>query len=94
MINVNYYKLLAKKVPTQVRELKILTEENPVYTATANKSDKNMMMLAKVWYEFIEPNAERNYNCNICMNNILNGWKELFPALKELSIEHKLLESL
>lgn len=86
------YSMLGRKIPSAVRDLKLLTDAEPILIATSSSKDKNMLMLAKIWYEFIEPLSEKNYDCPKCMATILSSWKELRPTLIELSLEEQMLK--
>lgn len=83
--------MLCRKIPKVVREDKLLSDSEPILNATASVKDKNMLMLAKIWYEFIEPLSEKNYDCPKCLAGILSSWRELRPTLINLSKEEQML---
>lgn len=85
------YSMLCRKIPKVVREDKLLSDLEPILNATASVKDKNMLMLAKIWYEFIEPLSEKNYDCPKCLAGILSSWRELRPTLINLSKEEQML---
>lgn len=88
------YTQTARKIPQKVRDERILTDLDPISIATPSAKDKNMMMLAKIWYEFIEPLSERNFDCPKCMAGILSNYKQLKPTLIQLSQEEQMISSL
>lgn len=85
------YSMLCRKIPTVVRENKLISDSEPILNATASVKDKNMLMLAKIWYEFVEPLSEKNYDCPKCLASILSSWRELRPTLIDLSKEEQIL---
>lgn len=93
-MNNTAYTQLARKIPAQVRDNKILNVHDPIQHAIASSKDPHMMSLAKIWYTFVEPHAEKSYDCPKCMANILHNYREIKPTLVELKREDKLLESL
>ena len=81
---------IARRIPNEVRHLRLLTASDPITNALPNSSNHHMMLLAEVWYTFIEPYKERNY-CPICLANILENFKQMKADLFQLEKEYQLL---
>lgn len=86
-------KELAKRIPDKVRSQRIVTISDPILYALPNQFNPHMMMLAEIWYEFIETNKERSY-CPVCLSNILNNYRQMKQALIDLEKEYKILYAL
>ncbi len=84
---------IVNRIPREVRRLRILNEIDPIAHAMPNNSNQNMMLLAEIWYTFIEPHKERSY-CPICLSNILESFRMLKADLIELEKQYQLLERL
>ncbi len=89
-----YYKKLALKIPAKIRDEQLLTVTDPINSAVASHADPYMKLLAKIWFTFIEPTATPDYSCGRCLANVINNYKELLPALKEVKRDFELLNSL
>jgi hypothetical protein len=83
----------ARLIPDKVRSLKLITDADPISNAIAVSSNYDMMELAEIWYTFIEPHKEKTY-CPICLNNILNNFKNMRSVLIELEKEYKTINAL
>lgn len=88
------YTQLARKIPSAVRDQRILVPSNPIGNAIGVGTDKHMHMLASIWFKFIEPHAAKDFECPKCMSNILQNFRELRPTLIALQREEKLLKML
>lgn len=86
-------KLFCKKIPDKVRSQRIFTVKNPILFAVPSEVNYEMMLLADIWYEFIEPFKQRSF-CPLCMKNILDNYKTMYPDLCELEREYRLLNSI
>lgn len=86
-------KEVAKRIPDKVRSLRLITEADPISNALQSSADYNMMLLAEIWYEFIEPHKEKSY-CPVCLGNILNNFKNMRDVLIELEKEYQTINSL
>lgn len=86
-------KEIAKKIPDEVRSLRILTPENPIFNATNSLINPHMKLLADVWYTFIEPNKDRS-TCPICLENILTNFGQMQETLIELEEDYQKLKML
>jgi hypothetical protein len=73
----------ARQIPAEVRRRRLLTDADPIGTAFSVSSDPRMLLLAEIWYTYIEPGKERSY-CPVCLANILTNMKEIRPILIEL----------
>lgn len=88
------YREIAIQIPDVVRSKRLLTESNPILNAVPVQTDYNMNLLYEVWYAFIEPGATKKINCPICLQNILNGFTEMYGELLQLEKEYQLLNSI
>lgn len=88
------YKFYAKKIPAAVRRERILTTADPIQVAVAVPGNPAMQMLFEIWFTFIEPNGEKKYNCPVCLQNVLNNFREMKGELIQLEKESKMLEAL
>lgn len=84
---------IAKKIPDNVRSNLLLTEDDPIFHAQPNQHNPEMITLARVWFDFIEPNKEFTL-CSICLNNILTSFRQMKSDLIELENEYQKLKSL
>lgn len=84
---------IAQRIPREVRRLRILNAADPIANALPNSSNPHMMLLAEIWYTFIEPHKERRY-CGICLTNILENFRALKADLIELEKQYQLLLNL
>jgi len=83
----------AKRIPDKVRSLRIITEDDPIGKAIPSSSNYEMMLLAEIWYEFVEPNKEKAY-CPICLDNILTKFRIMKDTLIELEKEYKTINAI
>jgi len=88
------YKQIARRIPDNVRSQIILSEENPITKAVPVQVNYHMNLLFEVWFTFIEPNTTKKYNCPICLQNILDNFRQMQGALVELEKENQLLNSI
>ena len=84
---------IASRIPHSVRQLIILTPTDPINSAMPNSSNPHMMLLAEMWYTFIEPHKEKSY-CPICLANILQNFKAMKADLLALEKQDQLLSKL
>ena len=54
-------KTIAKRIPDNVRSEILLTDENIIDNAVSSKDNPQMKILLRVWFEFIEPELENEY---------------------------------
>lgn len=88
------YKQIASKIPDNVRSQRIICTADPIQHAVAVQVNYQMNLLFEVWFTFIEPSTPRKYNCPICLQNILNNFREMKGALVQLEREYQLLNSI
>lgn len=86
------YRTIAAKIPDTVR--KALVDNNTIGQATAAAGDKNLQLLSRIWYEYIEPDQRPNLDCPKCIAGLLMNWKELHSTLVQLEAENKALQAL
>lgn len=84
---------IASRIPLEVRQLRILSDSDPISHAMPTSSNPHMMLLAEIWYAFIESHKEKSY-CPICLANILQNFREMKADLIELENEYQLLSKL
>lgn len=90
---MSYLKNLALRIPDKIRSERLLTDEDPIANAKNHLTDANMRLLSKVWFAYIEPDKDPS-DCPICLNNIISGFKNLKPHLKEIERDYIKLNSL
>lgn len=83
----------AKLIPADVRRLRLLTDADPIAHANTVTSDPRMMLLAEVWYTYIEPNKARSY-CPVCLENIRSSMRAIKPFLIQLETASQSLAQL
>lgn len=88
------YRSIARKIPDNVRSRLIICDADPITHAVPVQVNYHMNVLFEVWFEFIEPSSPKKYNCPICLQNILNNYREMKGALIELEREYRLLNSI
>lgn len=86
---INKYSI-ASRIPREVRQRRILNTSDPIAKAMPSSSNPDMMLLAEIWYTFIEPHKARNY-CSVCLTNILENFRALKADLIELEKQYQLL---
>jgi hypothetical protein len=88
------YKQLAIRIPDNVRSQRIICDNDPITNAVPVQVNYHMNLLFEVWFTFIEPSTLKKYNCPVCLQNILNNFKEMKGALIELERDYQLLNSI
>jgi hypothetical protein len=88
------YRAIAIKIPDNVRSQRLICGADPIQHALPVQANPAMSLLFGIWHKFIEPNKEPTYNCPVCLNNILQNFREMKPALIELEREYQLLNSI
>ena len=86
---------LASKIPYKYR--KQLLDGNVIYKAIADANDVQMRILIIIYENYVFPEGEKidlKSPCFICLNNILNQFKNLEQYLVILERESKLLDSI
>ncbi len=86
-------KLIAKRIPDEVRSQLILSNDDPIYNAVAVKDNEHMKLLLKIWKEFVEPHKEIS-DCSICINTILTNYRQMKDILIELENDYQFLKQL
>ena len=88
------YRNIARLIPDNVRSTRIICSADPIHHAHPVQANEHMSLLFAVWHEFIEPNKSPTFNCPVCLNNILQNFREMKGELIDLEREYKLLNSL
>lgn len=84
---------LAKKIPDGVRGQRILTSADPIHNATPAAHDQSMMLLAEIWYTWVDPSAIKAY-CPICLDNLLKNFRAIYDDLIDLEKEYNTLNAI
>ena len=84
----------ARKIPPSVRDKYILIEADPISNAIASNTDPYMKTLANIWQRFIMPTEQVDFNCQRCLNGVLNNFRELKDSLLELQRRDILFQNL
>lgn len=88
------YRVIAERIPDNVRSQRLICEADPIDKAIAVQTNYAMQLLFAVWFEFVEPNGEKNLGCPSCLQNVLNNFVQMKGALIELEKEYQLLKSM
>ncbi len=100
---MDYYDI-AKLLPSHVR--KLILNNNFIFKAVIKFDDFDMMQLWFYWSNFIEPESELykyeilnnkivvEYQCLVCLGELLSKWKKLLPSLILIEQESNLLNEL
>jgi hypothetical protein len=81
-------KALAKQIPPEYR--KEILHTNMISGAVATASDASMSYLGIIWKNYIDPNE--NMDCGLCLQRILENYRQMQPSLIELEKESNLLD--
>lgn len=79
---------LAKQIPGEYRREILLT--NMISRAIASTADASMSYLGTVWKNYIAP--EEDLSCGLCLQRVLQNFRQMQPVLVELEKEVKLLD--
>lgn len=88
------YKVLARRIPNNVRSVKIFGESDPIANAIPVSVNRDMLILYNIWTRFVDPNGDSKLNCPICLQNILDSFRQMHGALMDLEKEWKILNSI
>jgi hypothetical protein len=88
------YKVLARRIPNNVRSQKLFTADDPIATAIPISINYQMQVLFNIWFTFIEPEGEKKLNCPICLQTILDNFRQMHGVLIELERESKILNEI
>lgn len=78
---------IALLIPSNIR--KKLLNDNVISLAVGVADNPNMKYLMVLWKEYVEPQLE--ITCGLCLNRVLNNFKQLQPVLIELEKGETLL---
>lgn len=84
------YRELVKRIPAEIID-KILTEN---IVSQAQGINEYMKYLFEIWYLYVDPNGNRNWECPLCRENIKSNFIELLPSFIEANKQSKLLDAL
>lgn len=68
---------IPNKLPSEVKAIVLANIDK----ANATINNKEMVILTKIWKEYVEPDV--NYRCPPCIERILKNWKALRSELSE-----------
>lgn len=86
-------KVIAQRIPDNVRSEIILTNEDIIFNAIPSKDNPQMKILLMIWSEFVEPGKDIG-DCPICIGNILTNYRQMKAVLIELEQEYQKLKNL
>lgn len=69
-----------------------ILETDSISTAIASTGNPTMMYLATIWKNYINP--QESLECGLCMERILNNYRQMQPVFVEMERNASLLESL
>lgn len=81
---------IAAMIPAEYRKEILLT--NMIGRAVPVYADSSMFYLGTIWKNFVAP--EESLECGLCLERILNNYRQLEPLLIELEKQNSLLHSL
>lgn len=81
---------IAEKIPAEYR--KEILETNMISQGVASASDPSMSYLGIIWKNYVAPGED--LSCGLCLERILNNFRQLQPVLLEMEKESKLLDQL
>lgn len=84
------YAELASEMPSHIRK-EILKRD---LIRKALGQNEYMKYLFEVWYLYIEPNAEKQWECGICRSNVKENFLKIETELINLEKENNLLNAI
>lgn len=81
---------IAAKIPEEYR--KEILKLNMVAEAQPIVSNTTMHYLATIWKNYINPNED--LQCNLCMDRVLNNYRQLLPVFIEMEKKANMLDAL
>lgn len=82
-------KKIAVSIPSEIRQ-QIVLEWIP--GAKAKLSNPQFKMLWETYFIYVDPNGVKKEDCPICLNNVLDFWKDMQPYLVEAEQEYQALD--
>jgi len=76
------YLQMAQRIPSLLR--KEILEQNLIYKSAPISSDKHMQLLYTIYCTYIDPGGQHAPDCHYCLQEALNGFKELLPVMLDL----------
>jgi hypothetical protein len=83
------YRQIANQIPSNYR--KEILETNLISSAIASASDPAMQYLGTIWKNYVNPMEK--LDCGMCLERVLNNYRQLQPVMIEMEKERKLLGS-
>jgi len=80
---------LAAKIPAEYR--KEILQLNLIGKAMATTADASMNYLGVIWKNYIDANEK--LDCGLCLERVLNNYRQMVPAFIELEQQSRLLET-
>lgn len=88
---MNSMQKLVAKIPHEFRR-SILLEWIP--TAKPTLANASFKILWEAYFIYVDPNGVKKENCPICLNNVLENWKNMQKYLIEIEQEYSALDQL
>lgn len=88
------YDALAKRIPDRIRSERLMIKADPIDNAHAISSNAHMQLLFAIYTEFVFPGKEEDIECTLCLNRILNCFREMKTHLIDQEKQYKLLQSI
>lgn len=85
---------IAMRIPDVVRSGLLLVSSDPILNAQGHKNNEHMRLLFDIWFEFVEPYGQKNWNCPYCLGRVLDNFRAMRPVLLELEKEYRILNQL
>lgn len=81
---------LAAQIPAEYRTE--ILQMNLIGKAMATTADASMNYLGVIWKNYI--NADEKLDCGLCLERVLNNYRQMVPAFIELEQQKRLLDSI
>jgi hypothetical protein len=63
-----------------------------ITSAIASTTDPTMQYLGVIWINYVAP--DESLECSLCMERILNNYRQLLPVFVEMEKQTNLLDSI
>jgi hypothetical protein len=81
---------IAAKIPAHNR--KEILQLNMITSAIASTTDPIMQYLGIIWIDYVAP--YESLECSLCMERILNNYRQLLPVFVAMEKQTNLLDSI
>lgn len=83
-------KQIATMIPAEYR--REILQTNMISQAIASNADTSMHYLGTIWKTYVSP--DEDLGCGMCLERILNNYRQLQPILVEMEQESRLLDTI